>query len=145
MNANRITLIASVLAALAGNALAQTVPAEAWVGPNVPTTASALSREQVAQELIASQTEPQAAAEAWVGAAAAAGSPATTASREAVMADFDLYRREGLAEVNSDYFNPYGSDGQRRLQSYANLRSAPEFTPDKFDVQAATTTHAARQ
>ena len=57
MNANRITLIASVLAALAGNALAQTVPAEAWVGPNVPTTASALSREQVAQELIASQTE----------------------------------------------------------------------------------------
>ncbi|MBU1360772.1 MAG: hypothetical protein KKC85_12290 [Gammaproteobacteria bacterium] len=145
MNAHRISFIASLViagaAAVPGpSAMAQTVPAEAWVGPAIPVFASSSTRDEVERELQASHVESQAPAEAWVGSVAAAGIPATSARRAEVAADFEMYRRSGLSDSNSDYFNPYGAEEQRRLANYAALRSAPMFAVDVARIEGAQTT-----
>lgn len=134
MNAKQIAAASTL--ALAGIAAAQTVPAEAWVGPPIASTGSTLSRAEVGMETRRAFATPQAPQDAWIGAAADMRSPIGAATRSEVAADFNLYRRAGLAGYQaSEAYDPYSARGRQHIAEYQRLRSGPAYTRELARLQ----------
>jgi len=138
MRAKLLVLVSALTLAFAGAVSAQTVPAEAWVGPAIATTASQLSRGEVVASMQQAMSQPQAAPEGWIGTMASAGIAAGEAKRSEVMADFNLYQRAGLADyAGRASFDPYSARAKGRILLYERLRAGPEFSQEVARVEGA--------
>jgi hypothetical protein len=143
MSAKQLILASALGLALAGAASAQTVPAEAWVGAPIATTGGQLHRGAVVSAMQQFMTQPQAAPEGWVGTVASAGIAVGEVRRSEVMADFNLYRRAGLADyATRDSFDPRAAEPRRRLAVYQSLRAGPEFAQEVARIEGALTATA---
>lgn len=127
----------------AAAASAQTVPAEAWVGAPIATTAGAFSRGEVTADMQRSMSARQAAQDAWVGPASEVAISVGAARRSEVAADFNLYQRAGLAAYqSSEAFDPYSAQGQRRIAAYQRMRNGPEFAREVARIEGTGSTLA---
>lgn len=144
MNAKQLAAVSALV--LAGTASAQTVAAEAWVGPIIATTGGALNRSTVLTDLHQFRSRTQAAQEAWAGASGDAAIVAGAAKRSEVVADFRLYARAGLAALqSSEAYDPFSAQAQQRMAHYQRLRSGPEFAQEVQRIegtQVQTAAHA---
>lgn len=131
MNRKQVLGMAALtLSAFASSyAVAQTVPAEQWVGPAI-TFQSSQSRAEVTAGYYASpQTAPQ---ELRVGPADA---PTGAMSRTAVAADRNLWLRAGLGNYGDNaYMDP---QYDKRLADYARMRSGPEYMAELNRIEGA--------
>lgn len=129
MKFNRFAIFAALLAS--GGAFAQTVPAEAWVGPPIATVGGALSRADVLADLQQFQAQRQAAAEAWPGTLVSAGVASGELKRSEVMADTNLRIQAGLGNyVTRIYYEPFSAEEASRVARYVRLRGGPEFAQE---------------
>jgi hypothetical protein len=136
MNAKQLAA-ASVLV-LARAASAQTVPAEAWVGPAIATTGIASSRDTVTAEMRRFMSMPQAAQDAWVGASGDTVIAVGAAKRSEVLADLKLFDRAGLVAYQaSEAFDPYSAESRRRTAYYQRLRNGSEFAREVARVEGS--------
>ncbi|OUM00326.1 hypothetical protein [Variovorax sp. JS1663] len=127
MNAKQV--LALSLLAWAGFASAQTVPAEAWVGAPVPTTASMASRSDVMSGYVASAaTSARTPQELRVGPADA---PTGAVSRAETVADLNLWLRAGLGQTAyREGYDPTRADNRARMAMYQRLRNGPEYAAE---------------
>ena len=139
MKAKQLALVSALALAFAGAASAQTVPAEAWVGPPIATTASQLSRGEVDADLQRVMAQAQAAPQAWVGTLAAAGIAAGTLKRSEVMADYNLFAQAGLSEhyLRRESFEPRSQEMWSRVGLYLRLRGGPEYPVEVARLEGA--------
>lgn len=133
-------LMSALAFALAGVASAQTVPAEAWAGPPIPTTGGQLGRGEVAADMQRAMTQPQVAPQHWVGSLAAAGIAVGALKRSEVMADYNLFARAGLSEhyLRRDAFEPYSREMWSRIGLYLRLRGGPEYGVEVARLEGTT-------
>jgi hypothetical protein len=140
MNAKQ--LLGACAFALAGaGALAQTVPAEQWVGAPIATTGSTYSRSAVTADLAASRSMTSAPQEYRVGPA----DPMTGAmSRVEVAADTRLWIRSGMGQVaNRDSFDPTSPAYRDQMAAYQRMRSGPAFMAEVQRLQGTSSQQTA--
>lgn len=147
MRFKSFTVVAAL--ALCGSGWAQTVPAEAWVGPPIPTSAGILDRSTVVADMQRSLSAGRAPQEAWVGAASDLSPPVGAMTRAEVVADLKLFDRAGLLSAQgSEVFNPFSAPMQQRAQVYMNLRQGQAYPREVArlegrDTQSMTSAAAA--
>ncbi|MET0544429.1 MAG: hypothetical protein ABWZ88_22025 [Variovorax sp.] len=130
MNA-RLIAFAVTLVAGATVSSAQTVPAEAWVGPPIPTVGGATSRADVVAELKSFLAQPRATQEAWAGTLASAGVHTGDATRAEVLADTSMATRAGLTDyATREEYDPASAVAKRRNARYMSLRFGPAYTAE---------------
>jgi len=132
---NAMQLIGVSAFALAGAVSAQTVPAEAWVGPPIQFTSST-SREAVVADFIASNKSPQAPQELRVGPA----DPAVGAvSRAEAEADRNVWLRSGMQQTAySDNDDPASAAHAAQLANYQRMRNGPEYRAELDRINGTT-------
>ena len=136
MNAKQIAWVAALMAA--GAVSAQTVPAEAWVGPPIATVGGSANRADVVAELTRFMAQPQASQEAWAGTVASAGVEAGAAKRSEVVADLNLMIRAGLGNFGTRvYYEPFSAEEASRVALYKRLRNGPEFKQEVARLEGA--------
>ncbi|WP_143684801.1 hypothetical protein [Variovorax sp. KK3] len=124
MNTKQVLVVS--LMAWAGLAAAQTVPAEAWVGAPLPTTASMASRADVMHGYMASAAmDARTPQELRVGPADA---PTGAVSRAEAVADLNMWLRAGLGQTAyREGYDPMRADNRARMAMYQRLRNGPEY------------------
>ena len=123
---------------------AQTVPAEEWVGPLPVQARGTLTRAQVVAELEAAQRQPQATAEAWVGAAADAGVRVGALRRAEVQADLALAQRSGLLAMQArEGYDPASPDAMAAQMHYRQLRDGVAFQREVERIEGREEAHLA--
>ncbi|GAA4341148.1 hypothetical protein GCM10023165_21590 [Variovorax defluvii] len=132
MNAKQVLAVS--LVAWAGFASAQTVPAEAWVGAPLPTTAGMASRSDVMAGYVASAAmnarTPQ---ELRVGPADA---PTGAVSRAETLADLNLWLRAGLGQTAyREGYDPMRADNRARMAMYQRMRNGPEYPAEVARIE----------
>lgn len=136
MNAKQIALVAALAAG--GAVSAQTVPAEAWVGPPIATAGGTASRADVVAELKRFMAQPQASQEAWAGTVASAGIEAGDMKRSEVVADLNLVIQAGLGNYSPRiYYEPFSAEEASRKAMYLRLRNGPEFRQEVARLEGA--------
>lgn len=142
--AKQLALVSALALVFGGAASAQTVPAEAWVGPPIVTTGGQLSRSEVGADMQRAMSQQQAAPQAWVGTSATAGIAVGELKRSEVMADYNLFARAGLSDhyLRRDAFEPFSKEMKRRVVEYLRLRTGPEYPLEVARLEGATVANA---
>jgi len=143
MQANRLLALSAFVLA-AGTAVAQTLPAEAWVGTPIAAT-GAVHRTDVAADLQRNARVAAATPEAWVGTQASAGIATGTLNRAEVQADLNLWRRAGLETASlAGTANSNAPAYAKQVAAYQRARNSGVYTAELQRVQGTTGNAAAQ-
>ena len=137
MKFTQIAMFAAFVAS--GGAFAQTVPAEAWVGPPIATVGGFLSSADVLAGVRQFQAQRQATPESWSGTLVSAGVSSGELKRSEVMADTNLIIQAGLGNYTTriDY-EPFSAEEASRVARYVRLRGGPEFAQEVARLEGKT-------